>query len=64
MIHGPLQNKEIWRIYTRMLKESSKPDAKSKIEDELKSLTHMKQILKFMIDKEKIKSAGYDKKAR
>ena len=47
-----------------MLKESSKPDAKSKIEDELKSLTHMKQILKFMIDKEKIKSAGYDKKAR
>ena len=24
----------------------------------------MKKIIKFMIDKEKIKSAGYDKKAR
>ncbi len=46
-----------------MLKENAKSPNPEKLE-EFRSLTHMKKIIKTMIAKEKIKSAGYEKKLR
>lgn len=46
-----------------MLKENSKLETPEKI-DVFKSLTHLKHVIKLMIAKEKIKSAGYDRKMR
>ena len=61
MLHGPLTNKEIWRIYQKDLHQARHNHAATDFEY-WPSLTKMKETIKFMRLNEKVKSNGYSYK--
>ena len=62
MVNGPLNNKEIWRIYEKKLHDAKIKGIETE-DDYWPSLTKMKETIRFMRLNQKVKTGGYTYKS-